>query len=296
LQTGIFTNFKNYKTPQTNAISMPEISPYAVSYSMPETELDFFDTNEGKTATNTGGAIVIGLVVRELLQHWSNKLFSNYFSKHPEVSSEELLKIGNKMLDDKIKESKSPEFKNIKVDIASAGQDAYFNHATNQIKVTKNTLISLPHEIGHAVQEHSTKFFKALQRNRGNYTTLALLLYGLGRSKPINKKGEETISTKLQNLLYKYNVLVPLIAFSPELITEYKASKIGIDYLKKHVNSVEEKLKHAASNKQLSTQLTNAKSILKAAKKHYAIAFCTYLALPVFAMLDNFIFKQFSKD
>lgn len=290
--SGIF-NRKNSVENRIGATSMTSYAPY---YPMPVQEEDFFDSNEGKAATNAGAVLGLGLVVREAMKTWSNKLFTNYFSKHPDVDKNELLKISTNMLKDKINESKGSNFKNIKYEIAEAGQDAFFDHFNNRIKVTKDTLISMPHEIGHAVQEHSTKFFKMLQRNRGNYTFLALLLYGLGRNKPTNKKGKQTLWTKFQNILYKYNILVPILAFSPELITEFKASKIGIDYLKQNVKNIENKLKQNVSNKQLGTQLTNSKNILKAAKKHYAVAFCTYLALPVFAMLDNLIFKQASKN
>lgn len=286
-------NNKNSVENRIGETSMPSYAPY---YLIPAEEKDFFDSDEGKSATNAGVVLGVGLISREVLALWSNKLFTNYFSKHPDVDKNELLKISKNMLKDKINETKDSNFKNIKLEIAQAGQDAYFDHANNRIKITKDTLISMPHEIGHAVQEHGSKFFRMLQRNRGSYTFLALLLYGLGRNKPTNNKGEQTTWTKFQNILYKYNILVPLLAFSPELITEFKASKIGIDYLKQHVKNIEDKIKQTKANKSLNQQLTNSKNILKAAKKHYAIAFCTYLALPLFAMLDNLIFKEASKN
>lgn len=288
--------FNDFITPSPIQVGdKPTTSPVKKSQSTNKTEEDFFDTNEGKATTDAGLTLAIGVIVREALQKWSNNFFSNYFSKHPDVNKDELIIINNKMLADKIKESKNSAFKNIHVEIAKSGQDAYFDHINNRIRVTMDTLISLPHEIGHAVQEHSTKIFRTLQRNRGNYTILALLLYGIGRSKPTNKKGEKTTFSKIQNLLYKYNVIVPLLAFSPELITEFKASQIGIDYLKNYTKEVETQLKKKPTNKSLMQKAANSKSILKAAKKHYAIAFCTYLSLPVFTMLDNFIIDKSGK-
>ena len=250
-------------------------------------ETEFFNDTDTEAAKNTGGILVAGIALREGLKRISSKMFSSYFSKNPDVNPDEITNLGLRMLQDKglmqnpVKQTAdigsvfTDGLKKLNLIIENTGNNAYFDHVNKQIRVSKNTLLSLPHEIGHAVEEHSTTFFKALQRFRGNYTMLALILYGLGRNKSTNKKGKETFIGKIQNTLYKYNLLVPLIAFSPELITEFKASKIGIDYLK---------------------QIKAPKNIIKAAKKHYAIAFCTYLALPAFAVLDNLIIKKAFKN
>lgn len=293
MRTCTINNFNTQKPIQSKVSGMkPAFGVYVV---MPE-DRDFFDTDEGKATKNTGYVLGLGFVIRSALQKWSGKLFSNYFANHPNVNKALVVDIANNMKADKTKKINNVGIKNLRIFIESAGQNAYFDPCNNVIRVTKDTLISLPHEIGHAVEEHGSKVFKFLQRNRGNATILALVLYGLGRSKPTNKKGEQTPVRKIQNTLYKFNALVPLIAFSPELITEFKASKIGVDYIKKYTKNVETQLKQNSANKALIQKLTDAKAILKAAKKHYAIAFCTYLALPVFAMMDNFIFKQAMKN
>ena len=277
----VLNNF-NIQTPRANRQN------FGTSYIMPaptgyHQEAEFFDDTDTEAAKNTGGILLAGIAIREVLKRISSKMFSSYFSKNPDVNPSQLTDIGLQMLQDKglmqnpVKQGAdigtvySDGLKKLSLIIENNGNNAYFDHINKQIRVSKNTLLSLPHEIGHAVEENSTTFFKALQRFRGNYTMLALILYGLGRSKSTNKKGKETFIGKIQNTLYKYNLLVPLIAFSPELITEFKASKIGLDYLK---------------------QIKAPKNIIKAARKHYAIAFCTYLALPAFAVLDNLIIKK----
>lgn len=290
------STINNFNTPKFMPSKVSGMKPSFGVYVMEPENRDFFDTDEGKATKNTGYVLGLGFVIRSALQKWSNKLFSNYFANHPNVNKALVVDIANNMKADKAKNIKNDGFKNLRVFIEPAGQNAYFDPNNNIIRVTKDTLISLPHEIGHAVEEHGSKVFKFLQRNRGNATILALVLYGLGRSKPTNKKGEQTPVRKFQNILYKFNSLVPLIAFSPELITEFKASKIGIDYIKEYAKNIQIQLKQNSADKVLAQKLTDTKTILKAAKKHYAIAFCTYLALPVFAMMDNFIFKQAMKN
>ena len=279
------TVFSNFNTPQVRPVQQSINATYVMPQYNYETE--FFNDTDTEAAKNTGGILVAGIALREGLKRISSKMFSSYFSKNPDVNPDEITKLGLRMLQDKglmqdpVKQTAdigsvfTDGLKKLNLIIENTGNNAYFDHVNKQIRVSKNTLLSLPHEIGHAVEEHSTTFFKALQRFRGNYTMLALILYGLGRNKSTNKKGKETFIGKIQNTLYKYNLLVPLIAFSPELITEVKASKIGIDYLK---------------------QIKAPKNIIKAAKKHYAIAFCTYLALPAFAVLDNLIIKKAFKN
>jgi len=282
VSSGIFNNFSNIPAYSTT-------SRLNNRYNMPEYQADteFFNDTDSEVAKNTGGFLLAGLIARKGLKSLTDNMFQTYFAKNPDVNPEQITNIGLKMLQDKglmqnpVKQIAdggtiyTDGLKKLNLIIENNGNNAFFDHINKQIRVSKNTLLSLPHEIGHAVQENSTVVYKALQRFRGNYTILALLLYGLGRNKSTNKKGKETFIGKAQNALYKYNLLVPLLAFSPELITEFKASKIGIDYLK---------------------QIKAPKNILKAAKKHYAIAFCTYLALPAFAVIDNLILKKAFKN
>ncbi len=275
---------------------------------------EFFTEENTEKATNTGIILVAGMAIRELLKSLSDGFFAKYFSKNQDIDEEEMKNIAKNMLKDKkliedvqvnkkvringeiahevaeawsIKKGLIGKLKNVIIN--KKGQDAFFTHMGNFIKVTKDTLISLPHEIGHAVEENSTKFLKKLQRARGKYAALALILYGLGREKPANSN-KQSLWGKFQNFLYKYNLLVPLLAFSPELITEFAASKIGIDYIKEHIKNLKtDAVKNAQS-------IVKSENILKVAKKHYFVAFCTYLSLPVFAILDNYIFKKAAKN
>lgn len=308
----LYSKFINFNSPiasqeigMTNGLSMPEL------YYEP----DFFDTQTGKSATNAGVILAVGMTIRGFLKKLSDGFFAKYFSKKQNIDEQELKKISFNMLKDKKLMSKSEACSDILIDgvrqpqiseawlnkegskfklnsviINKSGQDAYFNHVYNFIKVTKDTIISLPHEIGHAVQEHSTSILKKLQRSRGRYSALALVLYGLGREIPKNAQEKQSIFEKLQNILHKYNIFIPLIVFLPELITEFAASKIGIDYIKKHI-------KNLKTNEFLNAKaIENSKNILKATKKYYAVAYCTYLSLPLFAVLDNYIFKKASKN
>ncbi|MBQ2871445.1 hypothetical protein IJE86_07080 [bacterium] len=299
----IFSKFNTQNSFPPDSIMAAPILTYAPhSCSFPEPEPDFFSSSDGGAATSAGTALVGGLLIREFLQNITSKFFADYFSQKNNIDENEMITIAKKMLKDKklmerpsVSVSKEGAtytdkgvFQKLRLIIENAGQNAHFDPVNNEIRVSKNTLISIPHEIGHAVEEHSTKFLRMLQRNRGNYTTLALLLYGLGRSKSTNKKGKETFISKTQNLIYKYNMLIPLLAFSPELITELAASKIGLNYIKQHIKKLETESVTETTLKSLSS----SKKILKAAKKHYAIAFCTYLTLPVFAILDNLIFSK----
>ena len=296
--------------------NLPPIAPQNIGTTpnvMPtlmDIEPDFFSSDNGKMATNTGVVLALGLSIRNILKKLTDGFFARYFSRKQNIDEKEMKSITTNMLKDKkmmekpctsieyytdasfaeiLKNTPKTKGKLKKIIISPRGDDAFFNHVDNYIKVTKNTLISLPHEIGHAVQEHSTKLLKRLQLMRGKNAQLALLLYGLGRAKPADNSNQSFFG-KIQNFLYKYNVLIPLLVFAPELITEFMASKIGIDSIKKHITNL--KTNTTKNNK----SIINSEKILKTAKKHYAIAFCTYLSLPLFAVLDNLIFQKASKN
>lgn len=155
---------------------------------------------------------------------------------------------------------------------ASLGTDgeAYYTAIGNKIVIGKDKASALFHEIGHAVIENNTKILKKLQNFRGNYTFLALALYALmpqHRTQNYDMYGrrkKEGLFEKIKNLITNPTVIVPLAAFSPELITEAKASKIGLKFLK-------EKVKSGAIEK----------SLYKNIKKSYLACFSTYLFIPV---------------
>lgn len=141
---------------------------------------------------------------------------------------------------------------------------AFFTHLKNQVVVGKDKSSALFHEIGHAIEENNTKLFKWLQRGRGNYTILSLALYTLLSQRPKPKDENQDIGSKLS----KSDILIPLLAFSPELITEAKASQLGLKFLK-------QKLKDGAIEK----------SLYKNIKKSYLTCFSTYLFIPISIIL-----------
>lgn len=260
---------KNYNPSFAQKSAQNSSMSYYQPYYPASEYFDEYSTSDSDAAANTGIIFLAGLAIREALSKFSNDFFSKYLSKKRDIDPNEIIEISKKMIKDK-----GLDKKGLRCEVFEKGNDAYFSHLENKIKVTKDTLLALPHEIGHAVEEHNTKILKKLQRFRGQYAMLALILYGLGRDKSSDPNSQNTTIGKIRNFLHKYNLLVPLAAFSPELITEFSASKIGIDYLKK---------------------ANASKALISAAKKHYAAAFCTYLSLPVFAIMDNLIFKSTQK-
>lgn len=213
------------------------------------------------TAKDAGVVLTLGYLASQFLKKCTNSYLISYLDKHKNIAPKEILDTSAKMLKEKGLLNK------IKIYILDDKKEAYYTHKGNYIKIHKDKLLALPHEIGHGIVENKTTVLKYLQRFRGRYAAIALALYALGRSKPDNPFSEEEQSTfaKMQNFLHKYRILIPMIAFSPELITEFAASKYGLDGLKKYASP----------------------ALQKAARKHYIAAFCTYLAFPVFAMLDN---------
>lgn len=160
--------------------------------------------------------------------------------------------------------------KSVKLNLGAKGE-AYFNHSSNKVVLGPDKMSAAFHELGHAVIENKTNFLRKLQRSRGHYTAYSLLLYGLlaNTVRPNYYQGfDETFGQKVRRKILNLGVAIPLIAFSPELITEYKASKTGLKFLK-------EKLKEGKINK----------SMFKNIKGSYIACFGTYLFIPVSIML-----------
>lgn len=145
---------------------------------------------------------------------------------------------------------------------------AFFDHSKNIIVTGKDQYSSLFHEIGHAIQENNTVLLKKLQRFRGHYTILSLALYALMSQRPKRDNGDQSIGSKIS----KSDVIVPLLAFSPELITEAKASQEGLKFLKQKLNSG-----------------VIEKSLYKNIKKSYITCFSTYLFIPVSIILIDML-------
>lgn len=153
---------------------------------------------------------------------------------------------------------------NLSISEGKSGQ-AYYSHLpdgdlpANRVVVGKDSYSSLFHEIGHAKIENKSILLKGLQRFRGRYTILSLALYGLLSQ---NKDGNSD----------RNDYIIPLLAFSPELITEGMASHHGLKFLREKVK-----------NKELDM------SAFKKIKKSYITCFGTYLFIPVSIMLIDAI-------
>lgn len=179
-------------------------------------------------------------------KHFTSKITEEQKNKFPSMAYEMLEEKG---LKDKVKLFQGKP------------DEAFFTHQGNFIKVGKDQYSALFHEIGHAVEENNTVILKKLQRFRGKYTILSLALYALLSQRQKNDDGN-------QSILSKSDALIPLIAFSPELITEAKASQIGLKFLKEKLNAG-----------------VIEKSLYKNIKKSYITCFATYLFIPVSIML-----------
>lgn len=247
-------------------------------------QLASFDDVEKNTAKDAGFIVFAGIIIRQFFQQFVNKALGSYLSKKQDISESEMLKNGlaimekEKFLNDRQTGiyDNGRHFLNGKVRlfIDNTGREAYYTSQEDYIKVAKKTLISIPHEVGHAIQEHKTVILKKLQNMRGKSQWIAMALYALGRSPSNERDGQKTFFGKCKDFMYKYNLVVPFVAFAPELITEAAASIYGIKNLK---------------------AIGASQKILKTTKKYYLAAFCTYLALPVFMMMDYLVFNATSK-
>ena len=111
-------------------------------------------------------------------------------------------------------------------------------------------------------------------------TWLALGLYTLMAQRPKNPYEDKSPGpiAKVKNFLTKNDYVIPLLAFSPELITEFKASQYGLKFLKS-------KVKDGAIDKALFNKI----------KKSYITCFSTYLFIPVSIMLVDALRNSVNK-
>lgn len=154
----------------------------------------------------------------------------------------------------------------------------------NSVVVGENEFSSLFHELGHAKIENKTGLLKELQRFRGNYTWLALGLYALmsqnrNQNQDAFGDGRKSFGQKMANFVGRVSLLVPLLAFSPELITEAKASHYGLKFLAKKVK--EGKLEE---------------SVFKNIKNSYKACFGTYLFIPVSIIMMELLTSGIEKE
>lgn len=188
---------------------------------------------------------------------------------------------------------KKEDLTNVGMYLGQEGQ-AFFNDAENAVVVGKNEFSSLFHELGHAKIENKTQILKFLQRNRGSYAVLALALYALmsqGKHSGQNDVfGDErkSFGTKVKDFFSRSTLIVPLLAFSPELITEAMASKYGLDFLK-------EVLEAQKKGKPISNIKIDERTI-RNIKRSYITCFGTYLFIPVSIILMELLFSGIEKE
>lgn len=266
-------NFQPYKTAESNGYSkpiQPKLNTPAFGYreeqqgilgSVKDTFVELTNDVVGAVGFNVALAWLQNMVSGKLLVGKINKHFTDKIT--PEEQSK-LQGLAEEML-----EQHGLSSSDKKVHLRDGGDDeAFYTHMknperrieANSIVTGKNTKSSLFHEIGHAVEENNTKCFKWLQRGRGRYAYLSMLLYAMLSGRSQQQDGSYSIGSSLS----KADVAIPLLAFAPELITEAKASMTGLKFLK-------EKLKAGAITE----------SLYKNTKRSYLACFGTYLFVPL---------------
>lgn len=216
------------------------------------------------------GAVGFNVALAWLQETVSGKLLVGKINKHftDKITPEEQGKL--KGLAEEMLEQHGLDKGAKRVDIEYNGPkgEAFYTHTGNRAKninpnsivVGKNQHSSLFHEIGHAVEENNTRGFKWLQRGRGRYAYISMLLYAMLAGRSQQQDGSYSIGSSLT----KTDVAVPLLAFAPELITEAKASLTGLKFLKekKNLGQISE-------------------SLYKNTKRSYLACFGTYLFVPL---------------
>lgn len=214
------------------------------------------------------GLVGVNLVLWKVQSFVNGDILSGKINKHFTKGITDNEKV--KTLAEEMKTAKHLD--KVKMHIGESGTEgqAFFNHEKNIVVVGKQEASAVFHELGHAIIENNTKFLRKLQRGRNHYSWIALGLYTMiaqREKNPYDDKRPGPI-TKMKNFLNKNDYVIPLIAFSPELITEFKASQYGLKFLKG-------KVKDGAIEKSLFNKI----------KKSYITCFLTYLFIPVSIML-----------
>lgn len=209
---------------------------------------------------------VVGLVGFNAALWWlqntvNSKILIGKINKHftKELPNEKLLNLAEKMV---IKED---GLNGLTINPSKIPNDAYYTHIGNEVVVGKESISSLFHEIGHAKIENKSFLLKNLQRFRGHYTELSLVLYALlsGNKKENGKR---------------HDWIIPLIAFSPELITEGMASNHGLNFLQTKIGKGIDKATYSKI------------------KKSYITCFGTYLFVPLSIILLDAIRNSAIKE
>lgn len=220
------------------------------------------------------GTFGFGLGLMYLRQFVNSKLLIGNIYKHytDKIKDNELIaNLALKMRKENGLENKVPIY------TGSAGE-AYFSSGGGHQKIVvgKDSFSALFHELGHAIIENKTKILKSFQTNRNldayGAITLYMLFEGAKYTYPENNasknKKTNNITNKTIDFFVKYSEILPLLIYSPELVSELGATGYGLKFLKKE-------LKNGSIDKNL----------FKNVKNSYAAAFGTYLFIPLSLML-----------
>lgn len=260
------------KKAENNGYSRPIQSQQAVSFGYRGESQGIFSSIKDSFLMLTGDAL--GLVGFNVALAWlqnlvSGKLLVGKINKHftDKITPEEqgkLRGLAEEMLE---QHGLDKGAKKVAIEFNGPKGEAFYTHTGNEKNIKPNSIVvgknqhsSLFHEIGHAVEENNTTIFKKLQRGRGKYAYISLLLYAMLSGRRQQNDGSYSIGSSLS----KSDVAIPLIAFAPELITEAKASMTGLKFLK-------EKLKAGKISE----------SLYKNTKHSYLACFGTYLFVPL---------------
>lgn len=266
---------------------MPDLSRKNLSFGYGGQENSVFDNVKYSFASLTND--IMGLIGFNALLWWvqskvNGDILIGKINKHytDKINDNETLgKLAGQMLNKLNKDL--PQERHITIEPEAPGE-AYYKDITNKVYIGEDKVSALFHELGHAHIENKTTILKSLQRFRGHYTPIALVLYAMmsqNRKNSYNpfEPQEQTFGDKVKNFLSRSSLLVPLLAFSPELITEAAASKKGMDFLK-------EKVKEG----------TITKEMRKNIGKSYLACFGTYLFIPVSIILMEVLQHSLEKE
>ena len=220
--------------------------------------------------------------IKVLQKYVNSKFLVNFLNKRFNNKLQDFKQFEN--LAEKMKKEHNLDKKNVKIFITK-GDDAYYTTDGNKIVVGEELKSALFHELGHAVIENNTRLLSILQNGRGQYNNIALLLNTIMMGNTVkadknkNKKEKQhTQKNGIQKFLQKYPSIIPLIAFSPELITEIGASTYGLKFLKKEVKSG-----------------NLPKKVFNNILKSYLTCFSTYFFIPVSIVFVNHLNKKLTK-
>lgn len=264
---------------------MPDLSRKNLSFGDSEQDNSIFDNARYGFASLTSSLLgIVGfnaaliaiqdivngkILIGKINEHYTKKINDN----------EKLTSLADEML-------KTPGLETVHREFGGTGEAFYTSTGIPKRKILPNTVVigtdkcsALFHEIGHAIIENKTTFLKFLQDHRGSYTVIALALYALmsqNKKQSYNPYEEqnEGFGSKVKKFLSRSTLLVPLLAFSPELITEAMASKKGLDFLKGKVE----------------------KPLYNNIKNSYRACFATYLFIPVSIILMELLQSGIEKE